>query len=110
MQTKVIDLDYMIEVINTNMNERDKALYLYSYCSINDLMRLKKSGDFRLGDIAHNVADISKAKELLNFKVTVDLENGLTQFCNWVKGQEHDNSGYENSLCEMEKTGMFFRK
>lgn len=42
MQTKVIDLDYMIEVINTNMNERDKALYLYSYCSINDLMRLKK--------------------------------------------------------------------
>lgn len=68
------------------------------------------TGDFRLGDIAHNVADISKAKELLNFKLTVDLENGLTQFCNWVKGQEHDNSGYENSLCEMEKTGMFFRK
>ena len=68
------------------------------------------TGDFRLGDIAHNVADISKAKELLSFKLTVDLENGLTQFCNWVKGQEHDNSGYENSLCEMEKTGMFFRK
>ncbi len=68
------------------------------------------TGDFRLGDIAHNVADISKAKELLNFKLTVDLENGLTQFCNWVKGQDHDNSGYENSLCEMEKTGMFFRK
>lgn len=68
------------------------------------------TGDFRLGDIAHNVADISKATEILDFKITVNLEEGLTQFCNWVKGQDHDNSGYEKSLNEMEKAGMFIRK
>ena len=72
--------------------------------------KINITGDFRLGDVAHNVADISKAKSLLNFNVTVDLEKGLTQFCNWVQGQEYDNLGYENSLCEMEKNGMFFRK
>lgn len=63
-----------------------------------------------MGDIAHNVADISKAEEILDFKITVNLEDGLTQFCNWVKGQEHDNSGYEKSLSEMEEAGMFIRK
>lgn len=68
------------------------------------------TGDFRLGDIAHNVADISKAEEILAFKVTVGLEEGLTQFCNWVQGEERDNSGYERSLSEMEKAGMFIRK
>lgn len=71
---------------------------------------IRISGDFRLGDIAHNVADISKAEEILEFKQTVSLEDGLVQFCNWVKGQEHDNSGYERSLDEMEKAGMFIRK
>lgn len=68
------------------------------------------TGDFRLGDIAHNVADITKAETILGFKKKVLLEDGLDKFCNWVKGQEHDNSGYEKSLSEMEKVGMFIRK
>ena len=55
-------------------------------------------------------ADISKAEEILGFKVSIALVEGLTEFCNWVKGQEHDNSGYEKSLSEMEKAGMFIRK
>lgn len=67
------------------------------------------TGDFRLGDIAHNIADISKAERILGFKQTISLEDGLTVFCNWVQGQEHDNSGYEKSLSEMENAGMFVR-
>lgn len=68
------------------------------------------TGDFRLGDIAHNIADISKSRELLDFKQTVSLEDGLESFCKWVLGEERDNSGYENSLIEMEKAGMFIRQ
>ena len=68
------------------------------------------TGDFRMGDIAHNIADISKAEKILDFKPTIGLEEGLTQFCKWVKGQTHDNSKYQNSLKEMEKAGMFIRK
>lgn len=68
------------------------------------------TGDFRIGDIAHNIADMGKAEEILGFKQTVSLEDGLQAFCNWVKGQKHDNSGYENSLSEMENAGMFIRK
>lgn len=68
------------------------------------------TGDFRLGDIAHNVADISKSERILGFKQTVLLEEGLHNFCNWVRNQSIDNSGYEASLNEMEKSGMFIRK
>jgi len=71
---------------------------------------LRITGDFRKGDIAHNIADISKAEKILNFKQTVSLEKGLEDFCNWVVGQDKSELSYENSLTEMEKAGMFIRK
>ena len=71
---------------------------------------LKVTGDFRIGDIAHNKADISKAQRILKFTPTISLDDGLKEFCSWVVGQDKDNSGYERSLSEMEKAGMFIRK
>lgn len=71
---------------------------------------VKVTGDFRLGDIAHNVADIEKAQKILGFKQSISLEDGLNNFCKWVKGQEYDNRGYERSLREMEKARVFIRK
>ena len=76
----------------------------------NSQSALKVTGDFRIGDIAHNKADITKAQSLLNFCPTISLEDGLKDFCSWVIGQDKDNSGYEKSLAEMEKAGMFVRK
>lgn len=68
------------------------------------------TGDFRVGDIAHNIADTKNAETLLEFAPKITLEDGLAEFCSWVLGQETDNSGYNASLEEMEKTGMFIRK
>ena len=69
--------------------------------------KINITGDFRLGDIAHNIADIGKAERILGFKQAISLEEGVTTFCNWVKGQKYDNSRYEKSLSEMENAGMF---
>jgi len=71
---------------------------------------IRITGDFRIGDIAHNKADITRAQEILNFNPTITLDDGLKEFCSWVVGQDKDNSGYERSLAEMEKAGMFVRK
>lgn len=71
---------------------------------------IKVTGDFRIGDIAHNKANITKAQQILNFQPTITLEDGLKDFCSWVVGQDKDNSGYEKSLFEMEKAGMFVRR
>lgn len=71
---------------------------------------IKITGDFRIGDIAHNKADISKAQEIMGFQPKISLEDGLAEFCKWVEGQNTDNSKYELSLAEMEQAGMFIRK
>ena len=78
--------------------------------SYNSQSKLNITGDFRIGDIAHNKADISKAQKLLGFVPKISLEEGLFDFCKWVKNQSTDNSGYEKSLNEMEQSGLFFRK
>lgn len=41
----------------------------------------------RYGDIKHSLADISKAKEKLNFKPNFGLENGLKETIKWFKKQ-----------------------
>lgn len=74
------------------------------------LSELNITGDFRLGDIAHNYADATKARSLMNFEPRVSLEDGLDELCIWVKGQAQEESGYEKSLREMESVGMFVRK
>lgn len=71
--------------------------------------KINITGDFRVGDIAHNIADITKAKEMLGFESSISLEAGLQEFTAWVREQEMDNSRYEASLSEMEQTGMFIR-
>lgn len=45
-------------------------------------------GKYREGDIRHCVADISKARNLLGYAPRVDLEHGLPELLEWVKGQE----------------------
>ena len=72
--------------------------------------QIRITGDFRIGDIAHNKADISQAVQILGFKPSITLEQGLEEFCQWVVGQEKDNSKYEQSLNEMEQVGMFVRR
>ena len=92
--------------INTSVIEIAEILKKY-YLSNSEI---KITGDFRLGDIAHNKADISKARTILGFNPTISLEQGLKDFCGWVIGQERDCSKYEKSLSEMEDAGLFIRK
>lgn len=45
-------------------------------------------GKYREGDIRHCVADITKARNLLNYEPKVNLEEGLTALLDWVRNQE----------------------
>ena len=65
------------------------------------------SGNFRLGDIRHNYADITKAKELLGFVPKWTFEKGIKQFCNWVNTQPIQEDKYKNSISEMRKKGLY---
>jgi len=67
---------------------------------------IKVSGNYRLGDIRHNKADISKIKKLLGFSPKVSFEDGLKQFVDWVKKQEVNSDNYEQSINEMKDKGL----
>lgn len=64
------------------------------------------SGDYRLGDIRHNKADIEKAKNVLGFSPKIHFDDGLKQFVDWVKQQDIKSDNYEESIAEMKKKGL----
>lgn len=100
------------EIINLGSGNGTSVLDIAKYLKdrYDSSSELHITGDFRVGDIAHNIADITKAGKLLNFKPEISLQNGLAEFCNWALKQETDNSQYNVSLEEMEESGMFIRK
>ncbi len=65
------------------------------------------SGNYRLGDIRHNFADITLAKEILGFEPKVDFATGISRFASWVDGQAVQEDKYEESIKEMKEKGLY---
>ena len=65
------------------------------------------TGNYRIGDIRHNYADISKIKSLLNFKPKTNFMAGIANFTDWVKNQEIATDGFQDSIQEMKQRGMY---
>jgi dTDP-L-rhamnose 4-epimerase len=59
------------------------------------------SGNFRLGDIRHNIADLTRVNAVLDFVPQVSFREGVEAFAQWVQEQELVDGGYEASLEEM---------
>ena len=68
---------------------------------------LNVSGNYRLGDIRHNYADITLAKKILGFSPRWSFDAGIKAFCDWVNQQELQTDNYEVSLEEMKQKGLF---
>jgi len=45
------------------------------------------TGQYRVGDIRHNHADIGRLAQLMAFLPAVSIEAGMTRFCDWVRTQ-----------------------
>ena len=65
------------------------------------------SGNYRLGDIRHNYADITKARQLLGFEPKISFKEGLRQFTDWVNTQEVEEDKYQQSIDEMKAKGLY---
>jgi dTDP-L-rhamnose 4-epimerase len=64
------------------------------------------SGKYRLGDIRHNYADLSKIKNVLGFHPMFNFRTGISEFVNWVKTQNIQEDKYENSIKELKQKGL----
>lgn len=65
------------------------------------------SGNYRLGDIRHNFADITPARKILGFEPKWSFSDGIEQFAQWVNEQEIQEDKYEASIEEMKKKGLY---
>ncbi len=72
----------------------------------NSEINITVSGKFRLGDIRHNFADLTKAKNLLGFSPKFDFKKGISEFVSWVKTQEVMEDKYEQSIQQLKNKGL----
>jgi dTDP-L-rhamnose 4-epimerase len=64
------------------------------------------TGNFRLGDIRHNYADMTRIQSALGFACEYDFERGIAELVEWAKQSGPRASGYEASLEEMRAKGL----
>lgn len=83
--------DALNQVYNVACGERTTLLELYNYIKeIAGSTMEPKFGPFRIGDIPHSLANISKAQNLLNYQPNVNVQEGLKHAFAWYK----DNRKY----------------
>lgn len=67
---------------------------------------LRVTGEFRLGDIRHNAADITRLREVLNYAPQVDLASGLARFARWATGEELPEDRLDQANAELREHGL----
>lgn len=68
--------------------------------------KIRVSGNFRVGDIRHNIADLTNARRDLGFVPKVYFAEGVKLFSSWVMTQEISDSGYDKSVEELRAKGL----
>lgn len=67
------------------------------------------TGDFRLGDIRHNVADLALIGSRLGWHPKRNFDEGVVEFLEWAEAQNAGHSRFADSLAELEGAGMLLR-
>lgn len=70
--SRVVELNYLIEVLERNLGKNAKITYLPE----------------QLGDVPITYADITKATKLLNYQPKVAIEEGIERFVKWYREQQ----------------------
>ena len=68
---------------------------------------VENTGEFRIGDIRHNYADLKKAKEVLGYTPKWEFKDGLKYFLEWASLEPVPELNFEKSLKEMADKGLF---
>lgn len=67
---------------------------------------IEVTGQFRVGDIRHNWADISNARIYLGYEPKIDLANGLNRFCGWAANEPIFEDRLDKATAELREKGL----
>lgn len=70
-------------------------------------VKINVSGNYRLGDIRHNLGDLTKIRTLLGYEPKVKFIEGISNFVDWVEKQNVESDNYDASIDEMKKKGLY---
>ena len=70
-------------------------------------VNIKVSGNYRVGDIKDNQADLTKISNLLGYTPKVKFREGISNFVDWVENQEIEEDNYKKSIDEMKEKGLY---
>jgi dTDP-L-rhamnose 4-epimerase len=73
---------------------------------LNSNSKLVVTGEYRIGDIRHNYADLTNIEEELGFSPEINLEQGLQLFCDWVLKNEIETSTIERANAELKNRNL----
>lgn len=97
------------QVFNVGSGEKLDVLTIANVLKekYNSNVDIKVSGNYRLGDIKDNQADLTKIKQILGYEPKVNFKEGISNFVDWVEQQEIEEDNYEKSIEEMKKKGLY---
>jgi dTDP-L-rhamnose 4-epimerase len=96
------------EIFNVGAGEPTSVLEIADILvdAFGSKIRPTVTGEYRLGDIRHCFADLSKIKSKLNFEPEIPLKKGIEEFANWVLSQPLPKDGLEEANKELKKRKM----
>lgn len=74
---------------------------------LNSDVPVKITSNFRVGDIRHNLADLTKIKAVLGYVPKISFDEGLKSFVEWVKAEAVGKDTYEASIKELKEKGLY---
>jgi dTDP-L-rhamnose 4-epimerase len=63
------------------------------------------SGKYRMGDVRHCFADISRARALIGYEPEIDLEHGILELAGWLDGQQAEDH-FDRATEELNTRGL----
>ena len=74
---------------------------------INPELKPEFNQQYRIGDIRHCVADISKINNKLGYKPNIKFKDGINDLINWIKNQHYETiDKSQNALDELKEKGL----
>lgn len=107
---KIIDDEVKNKLLIYNVGSGSYTKIIDVVENLYEYLKKKKNyvvtGKHRKGDIRHNFSDISKIKNDYKFSISVDFNEGINRYIDWVKNQDIVENNYENTLNELRQKGL----
>jgi len=97
------------EVFNVGLGEAIDVMTVANtlVAEYNSDTKITITGNYRLGDIRDNYADLTKIRNKLGFEPKVNFKEGISKFVEWVNLQEVSEDKFSKSIEEMKEKGLY---